>query len=486
MFKPTQTDKEINPNPKGADVNLHRLKLSIDQQYALDKFEQGHNILLTGPGGVGKTQLIHRMVESTTKSIQVCALTGCASVLLGCNAKTIHSWSGIKLAKGPAENIINKVLTNKHAKKNWKNIKILIVDETSMMSKKIFNILERTARLIRGNNEPFGGIQVIFSADFYQLPPVPTLNEPDTGEFCFESDRWNVVFPWNNHIELKTMFRQSDPIYIDILSQIRRGSLSPENIDILKNYVKRPEPINVVTKLFPLRARADYVNQLMFDKIDSPIIEFKLQTNRKCTTYAETGKPIDANTLELCMALTPLEINYELEQLIANTPCIEKLELKRDSIVMCTANIDMENGICNGSQGIILDFASNGAPIVKFVNGLTKTLELHSWQSSEYPTISISQYPLQLAWALTIHKIQGATLDMAQIDVGNGIFEYGQTYVALSRIKTLDGLYLANFNPTRIKAHPKVKQFYDNISANQSSETDTKSDTKSDIKIIKL
>jgi ATP-dependent DNA helicase PIF1 len=224
----------------------------------------------------------------------------------------------------------------------------------------------------------------------------------------------------------------------------------------------------------------------MFDKIDEPIVEFKLQTNRKCTTYTETGKPIDAQTLEKCMALTPLEIDYELEQLIANTTCIEKLELKRDSIVMCTANIDMENGICNGSQGIILDFASNGAPIVKFVNGLTKTLELHSWQSTEYPTISISQYPLQLAWALTIHKIQGATLDMAQIDVGNGIFEYGQTYVALSRIKTLDGLYLANFNPTRIKAHPKVKQFYENIAINQPLEMDTKTEVKTDVKIIKL
>lgn len=462
------------------------LKLSTEQQYALDKFEQGHNLLLTGPGGVGKTKLIHRLLESTSKPIQVCALTGCASVLLGCNAKTIHSWSGIKLAKGPSENIISKVLTNKHAKKNWKNIKILIVDEVSMMSKKIFNILERTARLIRGNNEPFGGIQVIFSADFYQLPPVPTPNEPETGEFCFESDRWNVVFPWKNHIELKTMFRQSDPLYIEILSQIRRGSLSPENIDVLKKYVKRPEPINIVTKLFPLRTRADYVNKLMFDKIDEPITEFKLQTNRKCITYVETGKPIDTYTLEQCMSLTPLEIDYELEQLIANTPCIEKLELKRDSIVMYTANIDMENGICNGSQGIILDFDINGAPIVKFVNGITKTLELHSWQSTEYPTISISQYPLQLAWALTIHKIQGATLDMAQIDIGNGIFEYGQTYVALSRIKTLDGLYLANFNPTRIKAHPKVKQFYENISINFEPDTNVDTNKRTDIKIIKL
>jgi ATP-dependent DNA helicase PIF1 len=131
------------------------------------------------------------------------------------------------LAKGPIEDIIDKVMKNKNAKKSWKKIKILIVDETSMMSKKIFNILELTARLVRGNNAPFGGIQVIFSADFYQLPPIPTPGEPDTGEFCFESDRWNVVFAPENHIELKTIFRQTDPVYINILAQVRQGSLTP-------------------------------------------------------------------------------------------------------------------------------------------------------------------------------------------------------------------------------------------------------------------
>lgn len=454
-MKPNNNLNKLAPNTM--------LKLSPEQEYALARFEQGHNLLLTGPGGVGKTQLIHRLVASTDKPIQVCAMTGCASVLLGCNAKTIHSWSGIKLAKGPVDDIIAKVMKNKNAKKSWKKIKILIVDETSMMSRKIFNLLEMTARMVRGNNLPFGGIQVIFSADFYQLPPVPTPGEPDTGDFCFESDRWNVVFALENHIELKTIFRQTDPIYINILAQVRQGSLTPESADVLRQYVKREEPDAVVTKLFPLRQRADFVNKMMFDKIDEPIKTSNVKKNRDCTTYTDTGKPIDARTLELCAELTPADITYELEQLISNTPCIETLELKRGAAVMCTANIDMENGICNGSQGIVLDFTYNGSPVVKFSNGLIKTIDYHSWQSSDYPTISISQYPLQLAWALTIHKIQGATLDKAQIDIGNGIFEYGQTYVALSRIRSLDGLYLANFNPARIKAHPKVKAFYDSI-----------------------
>ncbi len=128
---------------------------------------------------------------------------------------------------------------------------------------------------------------------------------------------------------------------------------------------------------------------------------------------------------------------------------------------MCTVNLDMERGICNGSQGVVTGFVGTDIkPEVKFANGVTLVIGQHTWQSSDYPTIAIAQFPLQLAWAMTIHKIQGATLARAQIDIGNVIFEYGQTYVALSRIQSLDGLYLAGFNPGRIKANPRVKLFY--------------------------
>jgi ATP-dependent DNA helicase PIF1 len=134
---------------------------------------------------------------------------------------------------------------------------------------------------------------------------------------------------------------------------------------------------------------------------------------------------------------------------------------------MCIKNLDMDQGICNGSQGVIIDFiaGSNGTkyPLVKFVNGVTKLIQLQYHQSDEYPCIAVGQVPLCLAWALTIHKIQGATLKMADIDVGMNIFEYGQTYVALSRVESLDGLYLTAFNPGRIRVHEKVKAFYNQI-----------------------
>lgn len=449
-------------------------QLSIEQQHAYDQFVNGNNIFITGPGGVGKTKLIHHLVDhanSTGKRIQVCALTGCASLLLGTSSKTIHSWSGIKLAKGTISQIVDQVMRNKCAKKNWKNTRILVIDEVSMMSRKIFDTLDAVARIVRNNPAPFGGLQVIFCGDFYQLPPVPSVNEPETGEFCFESDRWETVFKQENHIELTTIFRQTDAKYIEILSQIRTGELSKENADILQQYVKRdydPEKHNgsLLTKLFPIRARVDYLNKVMFEKIEEPATDFKVSKTRNWTTYLDkmergVHKAIEPEIIQMCNELSKAEVEFELDQLMSNTPCIPDLQLKRGAAVMCTVNLDMERGICNGSQGIVTNFVgSDNRPEVKFSNGITIVIGPHSWQSSEYPTIAISQYPLQLAWALTIHKIQGATLAMAQIDIGNGIFEYGQTYVALSRIQSLDGLYLAGFNPGRIKANPKVKTFY--------------------------
>jgi ATP-dependent DNA helicase PIF1 len=447
-------------------------ELSIEQSYAFERFKLGHNILITGPGGTGKTKLIKHLVDHAKnmgKSTQVCALTGCASILLGCNAKTIHSWSGMRLGKGTKEEIIAQIMRSKFAKKNWKSVKILIIDEVSMLSMKLFEVLELAARVLRGNQQVFGGIQIVFSGDFYQLGPIGSPNEPDTSKFCFESPKWNQVFSMENHVILKTMYRQSDPKYIEILSQIRIGEISPENVDVLKNYVKREydqEEYNgcPLMKLFPVRSRADYVNQLMFDKIEEPIEHFEIVKMRNCKTFLDTTKPIDEEVLLFCSQLTRLEIESELEQLILNTPCIPELDLKKGTAVMCTVNLDMDRGICNGSMGTVIDFVGeNKLPKVLFSNGITITLSTHFWQSEQYPTIAIGQYPLQLAWALTIHKIQGATLERAQIDIGQSIFEYGQTYVALSRIQSLDGLYLSGFQPGRIKANPNVRAFYDSI-----------------------
>jgi len=460
------------------------IQLSTEQQYALQQFSEGKNLFITGPGGTGKTKLIHHLVENAKtagKPYQVCAMTGCAAILLNCNARTIHSWSGIKTARGPVDAVVAAVLRNKRTVSTWRKIKILIIDEVSMMSEKIFNILNEIGKKSRRSILPFGGIQIVFTGDFYQLPPVPTAGEPSTEKFCFESVDWLNVFPLKNHIQLVTMFRQTDPLYIDILQQIRVGELTEENKKILQGYVKReydPAKHNdcILTKLFPIRSKADYVNQAQFAKIVEEEYTFECIKRTDCSTYIENNIPLSLESMMKCTALEQKDIDFELETLLSNTGCNESIALKKGCAVMCTVNIDMESGICNGSQGTIIGWTTGSGsgpspgpglgealPIVKFSNGQVRTIQRHYWQSEEYPTIAIGQIPLTLAWALTIHKIQGATMSMAEIDIGQAVFEYGQTYVALSRIQTLEGLYLSAFHAHRIRANPKVTEFYKNI-----------------------
>jgi len=182
-----------------------------------------------------------------------------------------------------------------------------------------------------------------------------------------------------------------------------------------------------------------------------------------CKTYLESDKAISLEHIERGRKMTAPEIEYEMQQLTSTSSFQEVLHLKEGAIVMCTVNLDMDQGICNGSQGIITAMIETNqgiVPEVRFTNGIVKRIPPHYRQSEEYPTIAVGQIPLCLAWALTIHKIQGATLSMADIDVGGQIFEYGQTYVALSRVQSLDGLYLSAFQPQRIRANERVTAFY--------------------------
>jgi ATP-dependent DNA helicase PIF1 len=185
-----------------------------------------------------------------------------------------------------------------------------------------------------------------------------------------------------------------------------------------------------------------------------------------CLTYLESGKIISPEIMQKCNSLSMTDKEFELDQILNNSQCNKLLRLKKGAAVMCTINLDMDNGICNGSQGVVIDIVEQNqvvSPIVKFSNGLIRRINPHYWQSEDYPTLAVGQYPLCLAWALTIHKIQGATLSMAEIDIGRTIFEYGQTYVALSRIQSLEGLYLSAFEPDKIRANPIVTEFYSRI-----------------------
>jgi ATP-dependent DNA helicase PIF1 len=445
------------------------MEYSAEQIQAFTAYTQKENIFVTGPGGTGKTALIKYIQKDAVRkgyNIQVCALTGCAAVLLECKAKTLHSWAGIGLGKGSFDQLVTKISKNRFLKNNWKGTDILVVDEVSMMSQKLFELLDAIGKAIRKDSRPFGGIQLIFSGDFYQLPPVGDKDELESTKFCFESMLWSQTFSKDNHIQLTKIFRQSDPIYQKILNQIREGKLKRSSNEMLLHSVGREIPDNLdirPTKLFPTRNKVDQVNTREMNVLNTEEKEFKLKYH--------SDLEMTATELLKRRQFTKEQIQTELLYLKGNLRCDEVVKLKIGSQVMCIVNIDLENGatLCNGSQGIVTRISEQGLPVVKFSNSNGSAFETimgyHVWPSENIPGIGVSQLPLILAWALTIHKAQGATLDIAEIDAGSGIFECGQTYVALSRVKSIEGLYLTSFDASKIKVSRKVQEFYLSLEA---------------------
>jgi len=442
------------------------MELSPEQEQALSAFSAGQNLFLTGPGGTGKTALIKKMVDigkAKGRKVQVCALTGCAAVILNCQAKTVHSWSGIGVANGSADFIVRKVYSHKYKSSQWKKIDVLIIDEVSMMSQKIFEVLDSIGRKVRSGSAhlPFGGLQLVCSGDFYQLPPVTREEDkerdPLTAAFCFESPRWRDTF--HQTVELKKIFRQTDQVYTKILNQIRVGKLYKSSLDTLAVHISKPLPANFIpTILLPRRREAEMINAAELAKLTGAEIIYKISNADDVLELAQKTQQPKEKVSDL---ITPEQREMEKQFLINSIMADKEISLKKGAQVMCIANLDMESPepIVNGSQGIVVDFVA-GLPLVKFNNGAKRVVGLHIWSSENHPTIGVKQLPLIYAWAITIHKAQGVSLDMAQIDAGSNIFECGQTYVALSRVKSLDGLYLTAFDPQKIKVNRKVQDFY--------------------------
>ena len=437
-------------------------KLNNQQEEIFQKYLQGENIFISGPGGTGKTFLIKTIVNHATesmKSFKVCAMTGCAAILLECGAATLHAFAGIGLATGSVNQVVDRVAKNRKKRQNWNKIDLLIVDEVSMLSLKIFIILDLIARRAKQKRTiPFGGMQIIFAGDFYQLPPVGDEDDPDTLRFCFESSLWNELFPIKNQIILKTIFRQTDEKYAKILNRLRVGEITKNGIKELEKCIgKKIENELNPTILLPRRRDVDIINTKEYNKLDK---ETERIFKMKSVDTAELM--LSKENIENISMFTDEEKNQEIDYLSNNLMAEKTLPLRIGTVVMCIANLNVESGIINGSQGIIIDFKSDN-PVVKFNDGNIITISRHVWQSEKIPAIAVQQLPLIYAWAITIHKAQGVTLDKAYIDIGEQIFECGQSYVALSRIKTLEGLYLKNFDFTKIKVNKNVKEYYNTL-----------------------
>ena len=408
---------------------------------------------------------------------QVTSTTGCSSVLLAnniqinkknLNVMTIHSFSGIGLCQGENHSIIDRAINRMVIRSRWNQVNVLIIDEVSMMSCKMFNIIEAIASNCRNNILPFGQIQLILLGDFLQLPPIEDKNDPETAQFCFESDTWYKTIPLRNHIELKTIFRQKDDIFRKILSEIRIGEISATSEIVLKSIVNKVYDIEanfglIPMQILPTRNEVAFVNKNYYDKVDAPELIFNSVLSTKETMYID-GTTIPQVIINKFKSLPEKIVSIEINNLKNNIPTIDSIHLKVGVPVMIVTNIDIEDSLCNGTIGIIRAFHYKGTqklPVIRFGNGNERMIAVHKWQHSEYPNITLSQIPLTLAYASSIHKQQGSSITLAKMNLGRSIFEDSQIYVALSRMTSLDGLYLDSFESSKIKVNKKAKEFYE-------------------------
>jgi ATP-dependent DNA helicase PIF1 len=333
-----------------------------------------------------------------------------------------------------------------------------VIDEISMLNQLMFEIIDFLCRKIRNCEQPFGGIQIVASGDFYQLPPVGDNDDKSPqSRFCFQSTLWEKTFEKGNSFEFDVNFRQNDdPEYFKILQEIRTGTPSFDTIGVLVNCCKKKyteDDKSKPTILYPTKTKVEEINKRELNKLLSQQSEFR--------EYKYHIKK-DDNIIEKPKIES---VKNQIDNLLKNGRFEETLKLCVGCQVMCISNIKQEIGLVNGSQGIVKRFEF-GYPIVKFDNIQTEMkMKEHSWgvESEDTPEENphtINQLPLVLSWAITIHKSQGMSIENAIVDIGNSIFQYGQTYVALSRVKSLNGLYLTKMNAQKIKAHPEVKKFY--------------------------
>lgn len=419
---------------------LKNENLLPEQAEAFGYMAEGKNIFLTGAGGVGKSFLVKLFKEiySTEKIISTTSTTGTSALLI--NGTTLHSYLGIGLGTGSVGAMITTIMTRTFLRKRWKQLETLIIDEISMLSPELFDKLEEIARTVRRNESPFGGIQLILTGDFCQLPVVKS------DKFCFEAKSWDSCI--DHTIYLKKIVRQTDIKFQKCLNNVRLGILDDETIKVLSDRigVELTNDFGIKpTQLFPTNFAVDEINDEEMDilaETDPEFFEYKMESHLYSTSK---NKEFLINKIKkYCQAVDTLQL------------CV-------GAQVMLLTNLDLENQLANGSRGVVVRFV-NELPVVKFLNGQERIIDYHIWEIEEndQKIMKIIQIPLKLAWAITCHRSQGQTLDYVIVDLAD-VFEYGMAYVALSRVKEITGLSIVSIDFDKIKAAPKAVEFYNNL-----------------------
>lgn len=453
--------------------------LNAEQAAALRAVQAGRNIFLTGAGGTGKSHTIRAITAwATTAGLRfaVTALTGCAALLLNCGAKTLHSWAGVGLARESPAELAASVLKNKRAARRWIDTQLLIIDEISMTAPELLEKLDCVARRVRRrSHQPFGGLQLVIAGDFCQLPPVTrdlSGSDTTTPRFAFQLPIWRELIHETHYLQL--IQRQTDPVFQKILTEARLGTLTAESIATLEARMGLPWQENEIrpTLLFTRNAEVDVVNTRNMEVLEGERQTYEAQTvvmettTRRAVPYSTTATAAATAAALTLVSPDDPDVQQALQRLDTDAPYDPKLTLAVGAQVMLLVNLDQDAGLVNGSRGIVTGFSPSGLPLVKFLNQAASLLiERKPWWLPDHDGIGRAQIPLKVAYAITIHKSQGATLDSALVDIGSSTFEFGQAYVALSRVKSLEGLYVWKLDPRKIRCHPAVVEFYTNLAA---------------------
>jgi hypothetical protein len=398
--------------------------LQMNQETAYSILRSGTNVFLTGSAGAGKTYVLNKYIRHLKDHglhVAVTASTGIAATHM--NGTTIHSWSGIGVKDTLSDSDIRNMKTKRYLTKNMQSADVLIIDEISMLHRNQLEMVDRVLKAIRKDPAPFGGIQVVFSGDFFQLPPIGKPEESNEDKYAFMSPAWAMAELSVCYIT--DQYRQTNQELSELLNEIRSGFVTDRSRSLLSSTEVIDPFLDDTTKLFTHNMDVDRINSERLHNLPGSSKNYLAKT---------TGNPKLIESLKRSV-LTP-----------------ENLALKLGAKVMFVKN-NFEQGFMNGTLGEIIEFNENGYPIVQTKDGHEIEAVEEQWAIEDLDGKQLASYvqvPLRLAWAITVHKSQGMTLDEATIDLSK-TFEKGQGYVALSRLKDIRGLHLIGFNEVALQ-----------------------------------